>query len=85
LKGTLLITTPLSAFWTQLHPKTNYKFGDFMVVYASMDVAVDVFILCLPIPVIGNLHMEMKRKLQVIGIIWLGILYDPASLTLMAN
>jgi hypothetical protein len=73
-KWSLFITTPLSAFWTEPNPKLNYDYGSAMVAYTTLDVSVDVFILCLPVPMIAALQMEPRRKLQLIGIFWLGLL-----------
>jgi hypothetical protein len=35
----------------------------------------DIAILCLPIPAIINLQMEIRRKIALIAIFWLGALY----------
>lgn len=37
-------------------------------------IALDVLVLCMPLPIILKLHMTMKKKIGVILIFWLGAL-----------
>lgn len=55
-------------------PVFNYDWAVFVEVLAALDIAADVLILCLPIPMIRKLHIETKRKFQLTGIFWLGLL-----------
>lgn len=43
-------------------------------VLAATDIALDILILLLPLPVIKNLNMGRGQKLSVIGLLWLGLL-----------
>lgn len=40
-----------------------------------MSLVFDVMVLCFPLPVIKNLHMDTRRKLTIASIFWLGALY----------
>lgn len=41
---------------------------------AGMSLIFDIIVLCFPLPVIKNLQMSSRRKLYIIGILWLGAL-----------
>ena len=41
---------------------------------AATDIMLDITVLCLPLPVIGSLHMSRHRKVTITGVFWLGIL-----------
>ena len=41
---------------------------------AALDVALDVLVLTLPLPVIRGLKISLKKKLSVMAIFWLGLL-----------
>ena len=51
--------------------KLRYDYQAFTLAVGGMSLIFDVIILIYPIPVIRNLHMKGKKKLQVIGIFWL--------------
>lgn len=40
----------------------------------ATSIALDVLVLCMPIPILFRLRMEPKRKWAVFFIFWLGIL-----------
>ena len=40
----------------------------------AVDIFIDILTLCLPIPVIKNLHMSTKKKWNLVGIFMLGSL-----------
>ena len=61
---------PVSNWWVL--GKYNINYGAFITAFAAMDIALDTVILCLPMPVIKNLHMSTRRKFTLLGIFWLG-------------
>jgi len=71
--GAFFVTTPISEFWSNPVVKDNYDWAAFIIALGALDIAVDLFILCLPIPVIKTLHMQTRRKVQLLGIFWLGL------------
>lgn len=44
------------------------------VIMASFNVVTDIVILCLPLPLLWRLQIDMERKLQLIGLFLLGSL-----------
>ncbi|KAF2439686.1 hypothetical protein P171DRAFT_524784 [Karstenula rhodostoma CBS 690.94] len=65
---------PISTHWS-LRPDPAAKkidFQAFLVTHASLDLVLDIAILCLPIPAITTLQMEIRRKIALIAIFWLG-------------
>ena len=70
--GTLLRTQPISMNWI---PKEPGHHGNIVILFSfvgASDIALDIFILCLPISAIRNLHMSTRKKWVVAGIFWLG-------------
>ena len=62
--------------------KLRYDYQAFTLAVGGMSLVFDVIILMYPIPVIRNLHMKGKKKLQVIGIFWLAGLYVDLTIPL---
>lgn len=52
------------------------RFDPAMLGYAQVgsSIALDVLVLCLPLPLIYNLQLDRKRKIAVTFIFWLGSL-----------
>lgn len=52
------------------------RFDPAMLGYGQVgsSIALDVLVLCLPIPLIYRLHLDRKRKIAVTLIFWLGAL-----------
>ncbi|RYC55010.1 hypothetical protein CHU98_g11197 [Xylaria longipes] len=53
--------------------------GSMWVSAASIDIALDAVIVTLPIPVLLGLHMELRRKILILGMFLLGALVTVAS------
>ena len=68
---------PVSNWW--ILGKYNINYGAFITAFAAMDIALDTVILCLPIPVIKNLHMTTRRKFTLVGVFWLGFFVSTQS------
>ncbi|KAI1092131.1 hypothetical protein F5B19DRAFT_233881 [Rostrohypoxylon terebratum] len=64
---------PIYNWWT-LGKTYTINYGAFLTSFAAIDLALDITILCLPIPIIRSLHMDRKRKFLLLGIFWLGFL-----------
>jgi hypothetical protein len=65
---------PVSNFWNE-YGHTTINFGVWSITMSAIDVALDAIVLCLPIPMIRNLKISTRRKISLLGIFWLGLLY----------
>jgi hypothetical protein len=78
-QGFLCGSRGVSSFWTTppQDDLTEYTidFGAFQNAIAGIDLALDVMILSLPIPVIKQLHMTGDRKVSLAAVFMLGALY----------
>ena len=63
---------PISWNWTGVGQVINLN--DFFLAEVATNIFLDIFILCLPIPIISQLQMSAKRKLAIVGILGLGFL-----------
>ena len=64
----------MSGHW---NPEGNYTVinsGTFLLSHASIDLILDIMILCLPLPMITKLQMPFRRKVVLVAIFWLGFL-----------
>ncbi|SLM35585.1 hypothetical protein LPUS_04890 [Lasallia pustulata] len=66
--------THFSAWWISFEDNAKYcgVLPDYDTAFVVSDLITDIMILCLPLPVIWNLHMTTGRKLVVIGILATG-------------
>ncbi|KAJ5938241.1 hypothetical protein N7454_004583 [Penicillium verhagenii] len=70
----LLCADPITAAWDPFAKNPlRYNYNAFSVAFAAMSLVFDVLVLCFPIPVIHHLMMSTRKKIQVLGIFWLGI------------
>ncbi|KAJ4298035.1 hypothetical protein N0V90_005934 [Kalmusia sp. IMI 367209] len=66
-------TTPIESAWKNAtEAKHRYDFNAWYTSYSALSIFFDIVILCLPIPLVKNLHVNRRRKLSIIGIFWLG-------------
>ena len=77
---TLFQDKPIARNWGA--PGTAVNWRDLYLVEIVVDIALDIFILCMPLPVISRLHMSRKKKWLIGGIFWLGALYVAFSTSL---
>ena len=63
---------PFSWNWTGVGQVINLN--DFFVAEVATNIFLDIFILCLPMPIVSRLQMSAKRKLVIVGILALGFL-----------
>ncbi|KAF2641483.1 hypothetical protein P280DRAFT_507031 [Massarina eburnea CBS 473.64] len=69
----LLVADPINGAYDPTIPfNYRYDYSTWSVCFAAMSLAFDVIILLFPVPVIGKLRMDFRRKISVIGIFWLG-------------
>ena len=71
-----LLCIPFKALWDPTVPAHCINLDDVIIVCSSFNIATDVIILILPMPLIWHLHVTMKQKLQVTLLFLLGGLYD---------
>ncbi|KAI4869231.1 hypothetical protein F4820DRAFT_444353 [Hypoxylon rubiginosum] len=62
---------PIYNWWT-LGETYTINYGAFLTSFAAIDLALDIVILCLPIPVIHSLQMNRRRKFLLLGVFWMG-------------
>lgn len=67
---TLFQDKPIARNWGA--PGTAINWRIFYIVEIATDVALDIFILCLPLPVIHRLQVSKKKKWLISGLFWLG-------------
>lgn len=67
---TLFQDHPIARNWGAPGHAINWRI--FYIVEIATDVALDIFILCLPLPVIHRLHVTNKKRWLINGVFWLG-------------
>ena len=72
-KGSLFESTPISESWKLFGP-SNINGRVFQLSMGSINMVLDVLIVCLPISVVRTLHMTSRRKWSLVGIFSLGFL-----------
>ena len=70
---TLFQDNPISRNWGTVGTTINWRI--FYIVEVATDLALDLFILCMPLPVIGRLHISRRKKWLLSGVFWLGAVY----------
>ena len=68
------INHPLWKLWDGTKEPQDINYNLFVNIYLCTGMALDVVILCMPLPVIRRLHMRTKQKVLVASIFWLGSL-----------
>jgi hypothetical protein len=72
-KLVFLSTDPIEAAWKNADAtKHRYNFNGWYISYSGVSIILDVIILCFPIPMIKSLNTNMKQKISILGIFWLG-------------
>ncbi|KAF2869475.1 hypothetical protein BDV95DRAFT_101380 [Massariosphaeria phaeospora] len=74
---TLFQDKPIRRNWEGEGTTINWQI--FYIVCIASDVALDIFILCLPLPVIHRLRISRKKRWLVSGVFWLGAVIVVAS------
>ena len=69
---TLFQDHPISRNWGTVG--TTVNFSILYIVENLTDIVLDLFILCMPIPVIRSLQISTRRKWLLGGVFWLGAL-----------
>ena len=57
--------------------RQNFNCPDFLIWACVADILLDLATLCLPLFVIRNLQISLKKKICLVGIFWLGAGYIP--------
>ncbi|KAF2266513.1 hypothetical protein CC78DRAFT_615029 [Lojkania enalia] len=69
----LLVSNPIKSFWKDPDERhQNYNHRVFLTVTASINIALDIWVLALPLPVIRSLQINKRRKIAAIIIFLLG-------------
>ncbi|KAF3404180.1 hypothetical protein DPV78_003381 [Talaromyces pinophilus] len=58
----------------------RYNYNNFSIAFTAMSMCFDVVVLCYPLPMIHSLMISTRRKLELVGIFWLGIFCCIASI-----
>ncbi|KAK4197157.1 hypothetical protein QBC40DRAFT_286089 [Triangularia verruculosa] len=91
MTGTYWMTVPLCFYYCMPHPNTGEQWDLTILakcnalatpglVQAGMNVAVDIAVFCLPLPVVFKLQMPLGKKLSVAGIFATGLFALIASI-----
>ncbi|KID59826.1 GPCR, PTH-type, partial [Metarhizium brunneum ARSEF 3297] len=75
---TLTDARPVSEPWSG-HVSLPYDATALGLAQVGTNIALDVIVLCFPLPVIARLHMPTNRKMAVALIFWLGVFCCVAS------
>lgn len=70
---TLFQSWPISQNWTGVG-RNLMSYTDMYLALGATDLAIDVSILCMPMPVINNLKLKTRKKISVGTILGLGFL-----------
>ncbi|MCJ1232403.1 hypothetical protein MMC14_000355 [Varicellaria rhodocarpa] len=68
---TLFQTWPISTNWTGMG-RNILNEGAMYTAQAVLDIALDIAVLAMPLPMIRKLQLSTKRKWNLVGIFWLG-------------
>lgn len=63
---------PITASWTPGRGHLRWNSTALGLAQVGSSIALDVIVLCFPIPVIFGLHMRTQRKVAVTLIFWVG-------------
>ena len=73
--STVFECTPIRKSWNPLLPGHCLKPRGLPYASGAINVASDIYVLILPIPCIWDLNMNITRKLRILSLFSLGILY----------
>ena len=68
----LLSTKPILAVVQASSGHSRYNYSAFVIALAAISLVLDVVVLLLPLPVLRNLQMPLRRKVGVAGVFSLG-------------
>ena len=68
---------PVAKFWNHDLPGTCLNFEAVWFFNASMNIATDVTLLILPMPLLVQLQLPRTQKVALMGVFAIGILYAP--------
>lgn len=70
-----LTCRPLAKYWNPLRPGICENPIESAIALSSCNVAIDLIIVLLPMPLVWGLHMATRRKVELTIVFALGILY----------
>lgn len=70
---TLRLCQPIAKTWNPALPGTCGDVVTAELAAASINFVLDIVIVCLPLPVVWDLHMPVQRKLGVSAVLALGL------------
>ncbi|KAL4938901.1 hypothetical protein BDV06DRAFT_214720 [Aspergillus oleicola] len=73
--GDLLYCIPMRHYWDPTEEGHCFDFPTFFLVMTIADMLIDVAIFATPMPTIRKLHMPLRKRLGVAGILLLGALF----------
>lgn len=75
----VLACRPLSKIWHPLEPGVCVKTLPYLIAISSCNMAIDLIILLLPMPMIWGIQMATRRKIELTVIFALGFMYASQS------
>ena len=72
---------PVAALWDpRSYPNAVCDhYAPALVLFAALNAATDIVVLCLPLPILWHLHASKTRRRQLVGVFLLGGLWVPKS------
>ena len=70
--ATLFQSYPITQFWDLTDTTGVSDFTTMYLVEIASNLALDLFILCMPVPVIHRLQLERKKKWGLVALFWSG-------------
>ena len=64
--------TPVNSLWNPTVPTKCINFEAVLIIVSSLNIAADILVLCLPMPLLWGLKMPVRRKVQLTCIFLLG-------------
>jgi hypothetical protein len=73
---TIFDCTPVYKAWNPTAPGHCFPVRILPYISGILNAATDIYVLVLPIPTLWGLHLKTSRKIRVMAIFSLGILYE---------
>ena len=64
--------TPINSLWNPTVTGKCIDFESVLITVSSCNIGADIFVLCIPMPLLWGLNMPTRRKAQLMGIFLLG-------------
>ena len=80
---TIFYCTPIEALWDHRIEAKCINLDDALIVLSTFNIGMDILILCLPVPQLWKRILSTEQKFQLIGMFFLGGMFDPPPCLVM--